>query len=106
MRITLDKEEVAAVIVALEASNFPLSSEIAAKIREQAMKPPHPAKQAAAIKATEVKKRRAKEAIVNAINLMRLEGRKITAYSVAKAAGVSYNTAKKYGYLYQTDTTE
>ena len=105
MRITLDNEEVAAVIVALEASNFPQSSEIAAKIREQAMRPPHPAKQTATGKATEVKMQRAKEAITNAVNLMRLEGRKITAYSVAKRAGISYNTAKKYGYLYQTDIT-
>lgn len=106
MRITLDKEEVAAVVVALEASNFPLSSEIAAKIREQSMRPVHPSKQAATGKATEVRMQRAQEAIEKAVNLMRLEGRELTAYSVAKRAGVSYNTAKKYSYLYQTDTTE
>jgi len=37
-----------------------------------------------------------KEKIQNAINLLKLEGKEITAYRVAKEAGVSYNTARKY----------
>ena len=49
------------------------------------------AKAAAAVKA-----RTAKEKVINAVNLLRLQGEEITAYKVAKTAGVSYNTAKKY----------
>ena len=47
-------------------------------------------------KATEIRSKRAKEKINNAINLLKLENKKITLYSIAKTAGVSYNTVKKY----------
>jgi len=47
-------------------------------------------------KATEIRMKRVKEKIVNAINLLRLEGKKITAYAVSKTSGVCYQTVKKY----------
>ena len=47
-------------------------------------------------KATETRMKRVKEKIINAINLLRLEDKKITAYAVSKASGVSYQTVKKY----------
>jgi len=50
----------------------------------------------AAHKATAIRQKRTKEKIQNAINLLKLEGKEITAYSVAKTAGISYNTARKY----------
>ena len=37
-----------------------------------------------------------KEKVQNAINLLRIEGKEITAYHVAKVADISFNTAKKY----------
>jgi len=58
--------------------------------------PPSPKKTNAAHKATAVRQARAKEKIQNAINLLMLEGKEVTAYAVAKTAKVSYNTAKKY----------
>jgi len=58
--------------------------------------PPSQKKTDAAKKATAIRQARAKEKIQNAINLLKLEGKEITAYSVAKTAGVSYNTARKY----------
>jgi len=58
--------------------------------------PPSKAKQEAAAKATKTRQEIAKRKIQDAINLLRLEGEEITAYKVAKKAGVSYNTVKKY----------
>jgi len=54
-------------------------------------------------KAIEVKKDNTKKKIINAVNLLRLENKKITPYLVAKTSGVSFNTAKKYKYLFQND---
>ena len=58
--------------------------------------PPSEKKVASAKKASEIKSKRAKEKVINAVNLLRLQGEEITAYKVAKTAGISYNTAKKY----------
>ena len=53
----------------------------------------------AVAKATEARINKAKRKIETALNLMRLEGKAISVYLVAKEAGVSYNTANKYAYL-------
>jgi len=53
-------------------------------------------KRIATSKANEAKINKSKEKIENAINLLRMENKQPTAYSVAKIAGISYNTAKKY----------
>ncbi len=47
-------------------------------------------------KARAVKTTKTKEKIQNAINLLRLQGKPINAYQIAKLSGVSYNTARKY----------
>ena len=47
-------------------------------------------------KATESRVKKAKEKIQNAINLLQLENKAITHYSIAQASGVSYNTVKKH----------
>lgn len=47
-------------------------------------------------KATEKRTQKAKDKIQNAVNLHRLEGKKITFYSIAEESGVSYNTVRKY----------
>ncbi len=47
-------------------------------------------------KATETRVKTAKLKIFNALNMMRMEGKKINLTAVAREAGVSYNTAKKY----------
>jgi len=53
-------------------------------------------KRTATAKASEEKIRRVKEKIDNAIQLLKFMQRDITPYQVAKEAGISYNTAKKY----------
>ena len=47
-------------------------------------------------RATLTRKNAVKAKIQNAINLLRIEGKEITPYRVAKTAGISFTTAKKY----------
>ena len=58
--------------------------------------PPSEKKRESAQRARAILQAKTKEKIQNAINLLKLEGKEITAYRVAKEAGVSYNTARKY----------
>jgi Fic family protein len=53
-------------------------------------------KQDTARSALKIKVSKTKEKIQNAINLLRLQGKPINAYQVAKLSGVAYNTARKY----------
>jgi len=53
-------------------------------------------KYVAAIEATEARTAKAKKKIQNAINILRMENKKLTHYSIAKTAKVSYVTVKKY----------
>lgn len=48
------------------------------------------------VRATEVRSQQTKDKIQNAINLMRLENKKFTHYSISKESGVSYNAVKKH----------
>jgi Fic family protein len=58
--------------------------------------PPSEKKKESAKRAAAAKAKTAKEKVINAVNLLKLQGEEITPYKVAKTAGVSYNTAKKY----------
>jgi len=53
-------------------------------------------KYSASIVATEARTAKAKEKIQNAINILRMQNKKLTHYSIAKESGVSYTTVKKY----------
>ena len=55
-----------------------------------------PKKIESAKRASKIKADKAKEKVINAVNLLRLQGEEITPYKVAKTAQISYNTAKKY----------
>jgi len=46
--------------------------------------------------ATKARTKKAKEKIENAINILRIECKPITHYSISSVAKVSYNTVKKY----------
>jgi len=83
---------------ALEDTELPTDLQEALKILQKYAYKPHtsPKKTEAAHRATQVRQERVKRKIENAVNLLRLEGKKITPYAVSKVAGVSYNTAKKY----------
>lgn len=47
-------------------------------------------------KATRVRSQKAKEKVENAINLLRLEDKKINANAIATLANIHYSTASKY----------
>ena len=53
-------------------------------------------KSIAAEKATEARITKAKEKIQNAINILRMENKRITYYAISQTTGVSYATVKKY----------
>ena len=55
-----------------------------------------PARFSASEKATQARTKKAKEKIQNAINILRIENKKITHYSIAQTCGVSFTTVKKY----------
>lgn len=48
------------------------------------------------INATNSKIKKVKEKIENAINILRMENKKITHYSIAQTSKTSYSTVKKY----------
>jgi response regulator of citrate/malate metabolism len=50
----------------------------------------------ASFRATEARTKVTKEKIQNAINILRMENKKITHYSLAQTCGVSFTTVKKY----------
>ena len=83
---------------ALNDSELPADLQEALKVLEKYSykAPPSKKKTESAHRATAIRQARAKEKIQNAINLLKLEGKEITPYAIAKTAGVSYNTAKKY----------
>ena len=54
------------------------------------------AKYQASQTATEARTAKAKKKIDNAINILRMENKKITHYSIANIGNVAYNTVKKY----------
>ena len=58
--------------------------------------PPSKKKVESAKRASKIKADKAKEKVINAVNLLRLQQEEITPYKVAKTARISYNTAKKY----------
>lgn len=53
-------------------------------------------KHSAADKAREEKTKQVKEKIENGINLLRMETKKFTHYSISKSSGVSFNTVRKH----------
>ena len=83
---------------ALQDEQLPADLQEALKVLEKYSykAPPSKKKTKSAHRATAIRQQRAKEKIQNAINLLKLEGKEITPYRIAKTAGVSYNTARKY----------
>ncbi len=95
MRLTLNDDEVLELMKAISKTNYPLYS----KIQEQFNKDTQrdiTKKQEAIKQATQHREHATKEKILNAINILRLEDKKLTAYAISKESGCSYNTVKKY----------
>jgi hypothetical protein len=80
--------------------------ELLLKIEVEREKETSSKKKRATKKATKVREDIAKRKIVDAINIKRMYGDKITVYSVAKQAKVSFNTAKKYREIIDVQPTK
>ena len=104
MRITITEDEYEklksiADFSLIDGSEIDCLNAIITKIEADKNKEVSSKKVKAAAKATEARTSKAKRKIENALNMMRLEGKPVSVYLVAKEAGVSYNTANKYAYL-------
>ncbi len=95
MRLTLNDDEVLELMKAISKSNYPLYSKIQKQYNDDINRDISK-KQSSIQEATKKRERVAKEKILNAINLLRIENKSVTAYAIAKESGCSYNTVKKY----------
>lgn len=109
MRITITSEEYVLLAILLQEriesdDTSQEYSQLKSKLQTQFIKSCaiSTSKRNATKKATYAREMKAKKKIENAFNLLRLEGKKITAYSLAKRAEVSFVTARKYSFYYDT----
>ncbi|RXJ86467.1 hypothetical protein [Arcobacter sp. CECT 8985] len=96
MRITLSHKELREIQkLCLENGKQELFNKLTNE-EQKSMQSRTPKKTKATQKATKVRQDIARKKIESTVNMMRLFNQKITVYSVAKEAQVSYNTASKY----------
>lgn len=95
MRITITNREFDAIQKILVQSDTSLYNRINEEFKKSVLSCT-PKKIKATTKANIAKRKKSQKLITNAVNLLRFEDRKITVYSVAKTAEISYNTAKQY----------
>jgi len=95
MRLTLNDDEVLELMKIVSSTNYPLYTKIKKQFDTDISKD-ITKKQSSIQEATKKREQTAKAKIINAINILRLEDKEITAYAIAKESGCSYNTVKKY----------
>lgn len=95
MRITITDHEFESLQKILVQTDMSLYNRINEEFKKAVLSCT-PKKIKATAKANKMKRQKSRDAITNAVNLLRFENKKITVYSVAKTAEISYNTAKQY----------
>jgi len=95
MRITITNQEFEAIQKILVQNDTSLYSRFNEEFKKSVLSRT-PKKINATLKANLAKRKKSQEAVTNAVNMLRFEDKKITVYSVAKTAAISYNTAKQY----------
>jgi len=93
MRLTLSKKEVLTILTQIQDPHL---QEKIQKQLDADEKRDRSKKSLSAQKATKIRSDRAKAKIQNAINLLRIENKKVSYYAIAQVSGVSYSTVKKY----------
>ena len=93
-RIELEMEEYLSLKKLVENSKINIS--LYEKIQNPTTIHYSPRKVKAMAKATEKRSELAREKIQNAINLLRLENKEITTYSISKIGKVGFQTVQKY----------
>lgn len=95
MRVTITNHEFEAIQKILVQNDMSLYNRFNEEFKKSILSCT-PKKIKATNKANIAKRKKSRNAITNAVNLLRFENKKITVYSVAKTADISYNTAKQY----------
>jgi len=95
MRLTFSEDEFYKYLEVLKKTDIDLAKNFLDK-KLKADKSKTVKKTEATKAATEARIEAAKKKIENAINLLRIENKKINYNTIAKTAGVSYITVKKY----------
>ncbi|MDD2698813.1 MAG: hypothetical protein PHF17_08445 [Arcobacteraceae bacterium] len=96
MRITINEEDLQGIISFLKKHNKNEYVSILESEFENNKSRDITNKQKSILEARKERTNKLKEKIENAMNLLRLENKEITAYSVSKVADISYNSARKY----------
>jgi len=95
MRITITNYEFESLQKILVQNDMSLYNRINEEFKKSILSCT-PKKKKATTKANKIKRKKSRDSITNAVNLLRFENKKVTVYSVAKTAEISYNTAKQY----------
>ncbi len=95
MRITISEHEFGAIQKILLQNDTSLYDRFNEELKKSILSCTKKKKKAT-VKANMAKRKKSKNAVTNAVNMLRFENKKITVYSVAKTAQISYNTAKQY----------
>ena len=95
MRVTITEHEFQAIQKILVQNDTSLYNRFNEEFKKSVLSCT-PKKIKATSKANKAKRRKSRNAITNAVNILRFEDKRITVYSVAKTAEISYNTAKQY----------
>jgi len=95
MRITITEHEFGAIQKILLQNDLSLYDRFNEELKKSILSCTNKKKKATT-KANIAKRNKSKNAVTNAVNILRFENKKITVYSVAKMAEISYNTAKQY----------
>jgi len=95
MRITINEDEFALIVDALK--KYSHTGLLQKLLKQQSLEKERSKQQATrTTQANDAKKKASREKIQNAINLLRIENKPITLYSVAKMANISYATIKRH----------
>ena len=95
MRLTLNKEDINILMTLTKDDHLELHTKLQQQMQSH-MNKDISKKQNSIQLATKSREDAAQNKILNAINLLRIESKDITTYSIAKVSGCSYNTVKKY----------
>lgn len=99
MRLTLSDDEIKTLMEILLITNHSNAKSLNDTITSQLLSDRNQnkdKKQKAMEKATQTREKTVRDKIYNAMNILRLENKKISVYSVSKEAGISFNSAAKY----------
>ena len=98
-RMDLEKDELEIlqkIVSDIKESEEPATKALLEKIKKPTKILKSEKKIKATATATKYRSKKAQEKIANAVNILRMENKKLTYYNIVKMAEVSFNTCRKY----------